>query len=383
MAVGRWVEGVAERVRGLPARGADAGLALAVAVPVSVPFLGAGPGEVTWLGLVLNAGTVVPLVWRRRAPFAVPVAVAVFATLVALHHRPGQHLQYGGLLAVYTVADLGKPWQRQAFLWWILLTFPPASLLLKDNDAVEFTFTLLLPLTAYLLGSLARANRARAERERTTEAARAAAAERARIARDMHDVLAHAVSLMVVQAEAGPVAVRTDPERAERAFDAIADTGRDAMAQLRRMLGVLKDDDGQAASRAPGPSLAALPALVAGAERARLRVALRELGEPRPLTADAEAAAYRIVQEALTNTVRHAAATAATVTLDWRREELLLTVADDGRGPARTGRTDGRGLVGIRERARACGGRAETGPGPGGGFEVAAHLPYRSAVEAR
>ena len=130
------------------------------------------------------------------------------------------------------------------------MTFPPASLLLKHNDAAEFMFTFLLPVAAFLAGSLERSHREHAaalreradqlERERAAEAARAAAEERARIARDMHDILAHAVSLMVVQAEAGPVVVRSDPDRAERAFDAIADAGRDAMVQLRRMLGVLK-----------------------------------------------------------------------------------------------------------------------------------------------
>jgi signal transduction histidine kinase len=137
--------------------------------------------------------------WRRRAPFTVAVVVASFARLVSLYHRPGQMLQYAGLVAIYTVADLGRRWQRWGFLWTILITFPPATLLVKHNSAAEFMFTMLLPLTAFLLGALARTSRARTAALED----KARQLERARIARDMHDVLAHAVSTMVVQAEAG------------------------------------------------------------------------------------------------------------------------------------------------------------------------------------
>jgi signal transduction histidine kinase len=239
------------------------------------------------------------------------------------------------------------------------------------------------------LGALARSGRARAraleekaaqlEREREADAARAVAEERARIARDMHDVLAHAVSIMVVQAEAGPVVVRSDPGRAEQALDAIAAAGRDAMVQLQRMLGVLNAED-SGAIRAPHPTLEAIPALVAQVRHTDLRVELRTTGERRPLSGDVEAAAYRIVQEALTNTVRHAAASLATVRLDWEADDLAIAVTDDGQGqpPARVW-TGGHGLIGIHERAAACGGRADTGPAPGGGFQVTARLPYTQA----
>jgi len=183
---------------------------------------------------------------------------------------------------------------------------------------------------------------------------------------------------MVVQAEAGPVVVRTDPDRAERVFDAIAEAGRDSMVQLRRILGVLQDDQ-VGAVRAPLPTVAAIPALVAGIDRTSLRVDLRVGGERRPLPADVEVAAYRIVQEALTNTVKHAAAGLAIVRLDWRHDGLAITVTDAGRGldgAAADPHTGGRGLIGIRERAAACGGHAETGPASGGGFQVIARLPY-------
>ncbi|MUN41150.1 sensor histidine kinase [Actinomadura litoris] len=371
----------------------DVLIAAAVAVPVFVPF--ASAPEVTPLGVVLNLGTVVPLVWRRRAPFAVAVVVACFAMGVSLHAQPGQNLQYGGLVAIYTLADLGRHrWQRWGFIGALVATIPPGALLVKDNDAAEFMFTLLLPVTAFLLGTLARTARERSdalversaqlEREREAEAARAAAEERSRIARDMHDVLAHAVSIMVVQAEAGPVVVRSDPDQAERVFDAIADAGRDAMAQLRRMLGVLKEEQDHGV-RAPQPTIGELPGLVEHVDRTQVHVRLAVEGGSRAVPAEVDLAAYRIVQEALTNTVKHADAREAEVRLRWTEHELEITVTDDGQGDAGADpgwRRGGSGLIGIRERVAACGGTVEAGPLPGGGFRVSARLPHAAAVTA-
>ncbi|GAA4239263.1 histidine kinase [Actinomadura meridiana] len=370
----------------------DVLVAAAVAVPVFVPLVATAP-EVSPLGVVFNLGTVVPLVWRRRAPFAVALVVACFAMAVSAYHRPGQMLQYGGLVAIYTLADLGRHrWQRWGFIAVIVVSIPPGALLVKGNDAGEFMFTLLLPMTAFLLGTLARTARERSsalversaqlEREREAEAARAAAEERSRIARDMHDVLAHAVSIMVVQAEAGPVVVRTDPDQAERAFDAIADAGRDAMAQLRRMLGVLKEEQDYGV-RAPQPTIGALPDLVEHVDRTQVEVRLTVEGVSRDLPLDADLAAYRIVQEALTNTVKHANARTAEVRLRWTDHELEITVTDDGQGHDGTDtdwRRGGDGLIGIRERVNACGGTAEAGPLPDGGFRVLARLPYPAAA---
>ncbi|MFB4304873.1 sensor histidine kinase [Actinomadura sp. GTD37] len=384
------------RARAGVGRLVDVLVAAAVAVPVFVPF--ATAPEVTPLGVVFNLGTVVPLAWRRRAPFATALVVACSAMGVSLHHQPGQVLQYGALVAIYTLADLGRHrWQRWGFIGAIVASIPPGALLVKGNDAGEFMFTLLLPMTAFLLGTLARTARERSaeraaqfarerealEREREAEAARAAAEERARIARDMHDVLAHAVSIMVVQAEAGPVVVRSDPDRAERAFDAIADAGRDAMAQLRRTLGVLKEDQDHGV-RAPQPTIGALPGLVEHVGRTQVRVRLTVEGTRRDLPADADLAAYRIVQEALTNTVKHADARAAEVRLRWTDHELEISVTDDGQGhDGDPGwRRGGDGIIGIRERVAACGGTAHAGPLPGGGFRVLARLPYAAAVTA-
>ena len=232
---------------------------------------------------------------------------------------------------------------------------------------------------AYALGTGARARRDRIamleERARRLAQAHdaAVARERERIAREMHDVLAHSVSLIVVQAEAGPVVVRSDPDKAEAAFDAIAATGRDALGQLRRTLGVLRSDG---PARQPQPDLDDLPALVDQARRAGLEASLSERGDRRPVPAELALAAYRVVQESLTNTVRHAGARRVRVRLDWRQAALHVEVSDDGHGPAPDGHP-GHGLVGMRERVTACGGDLRTGVGDGGvGFRVAAALPF-------
>ncbi|WP_126639158.1 sensor histidine kinase [Embleya hyalina] len=391
-----WFGGVVVRLRAVrgDSRLLDVLVAGAVAAAVFVPFSTAA--DVTVLGFVVNLGTVVPLIWRRRAPFAVTLIVAFFATAVSLHDRPGQTLQYGALVAIYTLADRGRHrWQRWGFIGTLTATTPFGALLVKDNNAGQFMFTLLLPVTAFLMGMLARAARERSnalmersaqlEREREAEAARAAAEERASIARDMHDILAHAVSIMIVQAEAGPVVVRTDPDRAERSFDAIAEAGRDAMEQLRRMLGVLKDDQEQdVGARAPQPTVDTITQLIEHVDRTHVRVRLVVEGDRRDLPADADLAAYRIVQEALTNTVKHAGASTAEVRLSWTGDELEITVTDDGRGGGEANpagwRRGGDGLIGIRERALACGGTAEAGPLPEGGFRVHARLPYTPAA---
>ncbi|MBE1533745.1 sensor histidine kinase [Actinomadura algeriensis] len=326
-------------------------------------------------------GASLPLLLRRRAPLAVMVAVLVAVPLYDLiGGGPSQPIWYGWLVAVYTVADRSPRAHRLAGCGiTVLSTFlvvRPGSL----DTAVRGT---AIWLAAYALGRAAALRRERAadleeravrlERERRLEAERAAERERTRIARDMHDVLAHAVSLMVVQAESGPLVVRSDPDRAEAAFDAIAASGRDAMGQLRRMLGLLKDGED---ARDPQPTLAGLPDLAGRVGETGLRVSLTVTGDPAALRPDVDVAAYRIVQEALTNTVKHAGADRVDVALTWEDDALRITVTDDGRGPGAAGRPGGRGLVGVRERAAACGGDAAFGPAPGGrGARVEARLP--------
>ncbi|MEV0532254.1 sensor histidine kinase [Kitasatospora sp. NPDC050463] len=345
-----------------------------------------------WWVYLLALGTALPLPWRRRAPVTVmAVSGGVSAVLSVVAHPVMPQLPLYAVISVYTVAERARDWQR-----WAVLAVVVAANVVGTRSPNGMLFSLLTSVGAFVFGSLVRelrrlaqveAERAReAGRRAASDAARAVAEERGRIAREMHDILAHAVSLMVIQAEAGPLVVHKDPERAIRTFDTIADSGRDAMVQLRRVLGVLKED-GAAPELAPQPRLAELAGLVERVRGAGLRVRLDLDGSLGPLPADVEAAAYRIVQEALTNTVKHSGADRAAVRVVRAGEVLEVLVSDNGRGVRhQVDRTvsdwsGGRGLVGIRERAAACGGRAEAGPGPeGNGFVVSARLPAGEGV---
>ncbi|MFF2043919.1 sensor histidine kinase [Kitasatospora sp. NPDC058170] len=348
-------------------------------------------GGWAWWVYLLALGTAVPLPWRRRAPMTVlAVSGGVSAALSVVAHPVMPQLPLYAVITLYTVADRARDSHR-----WAVLAVVVAANVVGTRSPNGMLFSLLTSVGAFVFGSLVRELRrlAQVETERAREAgqraasdaARAVAQERARIAREMHDILAHAVSLMVIQAEAGPLVVHRDPERAVKAFDTIADSGRDAMVQLRRVLGVLKEE-GAAPELAPQPRLAELTGLVGRVRRAGLRVELQLAEEGAGWPADVEAAAFRIVQEALTNTVKHSGADLATVRVVRAGEVLEVVVSDNGHGVRR--RADravsdwsgGRGLVGIRERAAACGGRAEAGPGPEGrGFLVSARLPLGAA----
>ncbi|WP_123527515.1 sensor histidine kinase [Streptomyces sp. 840.1] len=338
----------------------------------------------TWTSYGLTTLLVLPLTVRRRAPVAVLFAVLAAGALYKFAvDGPGQPLPYTGLVAFYTVAELSSPPKRLVVAL-VTAVGVLGSTGIDSADMRELLFSLFVFAAAYACGRLAVTRKAylRAVEDRARqlelthriEAEQAAARERARIAREMHDILSHAVSLMIVQAEAGPVAVRTAPDRAEAAFDAISDTGRDAMVQLRRMLGVLRENEDPAgAPRAPQPALAGLPGLVERVRGSGLAVSYEVAGSPLPPGPAVETSVYRMAQEALTNVVRHADADAVRVRLEHGPGELTLTVTDDGRGPAAG---TGLGLAGIRERAGAHGGTARTGPGPGGrGFEVRVTIP--------
>ncbi|MGC5400136.1 sensor histidine kinase [Streptomyces sp. DT20] len=362
-------------------------IALLVQAAVTMPFVVPRAPELptaTWTSYGLTTLLVLPLIARRRAPVTVLIAVLAAGGLYKFAvDGPGQPLPYTGLVAFYTVAELSSPPKRIAIAL-VTAVAVLASTGLDSTDLRELLFSLFVFAAAYAFGRLAVTRKAylRAVEDRARqlelthriEAEQAAARERARIAREMHDILSHAVSLMIVQAEAGPVAVRTAPDRAEAAFDAISETGRDAMVQLRRMLGVLREDEGPGgAPRQPQPALAGLPGLVERVRGSGLAVSYEVTGAPRTPGPAVETTVYRMVQEALTNVVRHADAETVRIRLDHGSEELTLTVTDDGHGP---GTGTGLGLVGIRERAAAHGGTARTGPGPGGrGFEVRVTIP--------
>ncbi|MFD5879529.1 MULTISPECIES: sensor histidine kinase [Streptomyces] len=384
------------RLRGARPWVVDLGLTVLVQLAVTMPFvLPREPGlpPVTWASYAVTTLGVLPLVWRRRRPVLVLAAILLIGGVykVAMD-GPGQPLPYAGLMAFYTVA-LQCPGRVRAVVGAGSVVVVAASAGLGTGTARELSFTLFCAGAAYALGRLQFTRQAytaavedraeQLERANRIEAEQAVARERARIAREMHDILSHAVSIMIVQAEAGPVAVRRAPERAEAAFEAISETGREAMAQLRTMLGVLREADGPA-PREPQPGVAALPALLERVRRGGPEIAYEETGEVGGLPPAVDTAAYRIVQEALTNVVKHARARRVGVRLHHGDRELEITVTDDGRGPAGGagsgggsggGIGGGHGLIGIRERAAAHGGTARCGPRhDGSGFEVRAVL---------
>ncbi|WP_443334528.1 sensor histidine kinase [Streptomyces sp. ZAF1911] len=368
----------------------DLGLTLLVQLAVTMPFVVPRSAELPpadWASYAMTTLGVLPLVWRRRAPVAVLVAILAAGGVYNLAgDGPGQPLPYAGLIAFYTVALQCTARVRLTVGGLTVLTVV-LSVYWNTGTARELLFTFFVSGAAYALGRLQHTRQAytaalldraaQLERANRIEAEQAAARERARIAREMHDILSHAVSIMIVQAEAGPVAVRRAPERAEAAFEAIAETGRDAMAQLRTMLGVLRTDE--VAPRSPQPGIGELAGLLERVRASGPEVLYERTGSVRALPAALEATVHRVVQEALTNVVKHAGASAVAVRLEYGERELTVTVTDDGRGPD-TGagadslpraRPGGHGLIGIRERAAAHGGTARTGPGPDGtGFEV-------------
>jgi signal transduction histidine kinase len=333
-----------------------------------------------WLTMPLAALNALPLLWRRRFPFTVAAVTGASTTWLSLTDRLGD-LPPAQLVATYTIAALCPP-LTQLIAAAVTITGISVSILIPKEEFLNLGKVGIAFAVAYALGAATRAHRDRIAilEERAhglvQEQHAAAARERQRIAREMHDILAHSMSLIAVQAEAGPVAVRSDPDKAEEVFDSIAGTARDSLAQLRRVLGVLRADE---VPRRPQPGLDDLAALLADTRRTGLTVDLEEFGSRRTLAPDVATAVYRIVQEALTNTVKHAGAGRTLVRLDWRYAALRIEVTDDGRGRAR-GRADrtggGHGLTGMRERVAAAGGSLEAGPGPDGtGFRVRAVLP--------
>lgn len=237
-------------------------------------------------------------------------------------------------------------------------------------DTVDLGYILVATAVAWLLGVLVRDNARRREREREQQARIVAAAERARLAREIHDVVSHGLGAVVALAGGAAATARRDPGRAEEAMHTVETTGRTALADMRRLLDVLRES-----GTGDHPGVAQVEQLITDARAAGSPVRYLVDGVPRPLPADADLAVYRTVQEGLTNARRHAgpALTRVDVVVHYGEDELRVTVRDDGAGPAAT--TPGHGLAGMRERVTGCGGTVHTGPGDDGGFVLSATIP--------
>jgi signal transduction histidine kinase len=308
----------------------------------------------TWAAIQLAVLAYVPVVWVRRQPLRVGLVVGVATTVLAAVYTPPL-LPAGPLLAIYVIAAECTPVWRLVCVLATVVGVSVSLIAAHDDDFGTYRYLAIAYVAAYALGTNTRARRAQAAVVEKETAAR----ERTRIARDMHDIITHSVGMMVVQAEAGPLVVQSDPARAVAAFDAIADTGRSAITSLREVVAALRS-----------PGVGSVHDLVARMDGAVLEVS----GEPRTVSSEVDVTVYRVVQESLTNALRHAAARTIRVRLQWRERTLGVDVIDDGRGPV--GGKSGFGLVGMRERVAACGGTLQTGPGPGGvGFAVHATIP--------
>jgi signal transduction histidine kinase len=318
-----------------------------------------------------------PIAWRRRAPLAVAL---VFAWASALQGALGGGV-YEGAPPLFTALvaggvvfySLGAYAAESAARTGLVLGVAGlwTTVLVGDHiDVQSFLFSAaLVALSPWLAGRVVRSRTLRAA---ALERA-AASEERQRIARELHDVVAHGVVLMVMQAQGARRIFDQDPARAREALEAIEETGKTALEEIRRSLGVLRDDAAPA-DLEPQPTLGDLEALVADMRRAGLAVDLRIEGDAREIPDGVDRSAYRIVQEALTNTVKHAGLVPTRVTVGFGADELTLEIADDGPG-ASGSRESGQGLVGMRERVRVYGGELETGSRNGRGFVVRARIP--------
>ena len=375
--VDRLLDRALERWRRVPPLAADAALAALVGVVTIVAVMVEDPKveeDLRAFGVALLGAQIVPLVWRRRSPVVVLAIVAAASLAYGVAELPDPPLQFAVLLAFYTVgAHTPRPVSVRCALALIVAGIF-TLVLARDSDAADIAVSFFAATTAWVSGDAARTQRERAawlEARRADAARQAAAEERLRIARDLHDIVAHHVSVMAVQAEAAQEVLAVKPDRAERAMADVADTARTTLGELRRLLGVLRAEG----DRAPQPDLDGVAELVESVRRTGLAVEVHTEGEPRPVAGLAGVTAYRVVQEALTNVIKHASAARADVELQFGDETLVVTVTDDGRGSDASVGEGGHGLAGMRERLAVLGGTLDAGPCAGGGFSVRARLP--------
>ncbi|MFJ1789159.1 sensor histidine kinase [Streptomyces anulatus] len=360
----------------------------------------AGREQIVAVPVVLGLSAVVAL--RRRAPEKMLLlAILVGVVQLVFDVRPGIG-DFALLVITYTVATVGERWASRLALVCSLSAAALSQLRWEAEpggswpQVVFVTIIMTVPFVlAWVLGDSLRTRRAyfdqleeraaRLEREREAQSKVAVAAERARIARELHDVVAHNVSVMVVQADGAAYVMDAAPDQAKQALETISSTGRQALAEMRRLLGVLRTGDApESGEYVPQPDVEQIEDLVAQVRQTGLAVDFKVEGTPRPLPSGVELTAYRVVQEALTNTRKHGGPDAgASVRLVYFDDGLGLLIEDDGRGAAHElyedGGADGagHGMIGMRERVGMVGGTLDAGPRPGGGFRISALLPLK------
>jgi signal transduction histidine kinase len=328
------------------------------------------------------------LVWRRALPLVAPPLVAiVLAIQPQLVAYPNVYVEiFIWAIAIYSLFAHTPTWRAALLPTGVVVVAAVFQGLADPDDPTGSMITGLLFMGALLVIAVGvRRQRSRADqasRERDAAEARAsevAAEERARIARELHDVVAHGMSVVVLQARGGRKVVDEDPASARRAFDAIEGVSSDCLEEMRRLLGILRTNADDAAPLAPQPRLDDLTGLVEQARASGASVDLEVVGDPRHLSPAIELSAYRIAQEALTNALKHATGSHARVRVGYGPDEITVDVTDDGPGQPTHATTTGHGLIGMRERAELYGGSLRTGAEPGGGFGVHAALPLVGA----
>ena len=349
-----------------------------------------GPAGPLWFDVLAMLAIVLPLLARRRFPFGAPAAVGVAAALTSFVDKtvvPFDGVTFVvGCAALFLVGLLRD--RSQAVAGFAVAEGVLAVVVHNDprsgvgNFIVGSIIFTIVWTIAFGVGRKsveadeAKERATRAEREREQRAQVAVADERARIARELHDVVGHSVSVMTVQASAVRRLLRPEQRREREALLVVERTGREALAEMRRMVGVLRRPE-EAPALAPQPSLEHLDRLVESAREAGLPVDLRVKGEAVQLPAGVDLTAYRLVQEGLTNALKHAEATRAEVLVNYGDGQIEVVVSDDGRG-AGGGDGSGHGLVGMRERVSVYGGELDAGPRPEGGYRLRARLPVAS-----
>ncbi|TNY37605.1 sensor histidine kinase [Thermomonospora catenispora] len=364
-------------------RAADAALALVVFVAslsgTARAFFG-GPREpwtTTVVGCVLITVACAALYLRRRHPVAVGTVVLVLTGVYYVTSDYDGPLMIALMVALYTIAAVGRL-QAAVALGSLTLIGVGVGTLAGNR---EINGVALFMLAGWLIAVVALGWVAHSRHIYVREAReRAAGEERLRIARELHDMVGHHMSLINVQASAALHRIAKDPTQAEEALGAIKESSQEALRELRATLGALRRT-GEDAPTSPTPGLARLDELIRAAEQTGLRVRTRIDEGSGPLPPEVDLAAYRIVQESLTNVARHARARTVTIGLACEPDAVTVEISDDGVGGA--GAVPGSGITGMRERARALGGELTAGPRPGGGFVVRARLPHRSGVLPR